>query len=45
MKSETMLNVFIGTRLTNIGLGEHTIKIVYTDTSFIFGIIATFVGI
>ena len=45
MKSETMLNVFTGTRLTGIAPGEHTIKIVYIDTSFIYGIVATLVGV
>ena len=45
MKSETMLNVFTGTRLTGIAPGEHTIKIVYIDTSFIYGVVATLVGV
>ena len=43
--SFTRFNIFTGADLSNLSLGDHTIKIVYRDSGLTFGLVSTLFGI
>lgn len=45
MQVLTRINVFTGVELKGIDIGKHTIKIVYNDNYFVYGVIVTSIGI
>ena len=45
LKVNTRWDVFTGVSLQGFELGKHTIKLVYSDKAFVYGIIVSFIGV